>query len=70
MKVESIKERQEDLKAKKRARTAKKVDDRQAFRPAALKKNDPFFDEKMQRSPEPKLLKQLYSEAVVVRNYI
>jgi len=41
-----------------------------AFKPAALKKNEPFFDDKMQRAPEPKRLKEYYAESQVVINQI
>jgi hypothetical protein len=50
-------------KVRPRARTAIKKDDRQAFRPAALKKNEPFFDDKAQRSPEQTKLKVFYAES-------
>ncbi len=60
-------ERKKEKLIKPRPKSAVKVDDRQAFKPANLKKNEPFFDDKQQRSPEPKRLKEYYEESKKVK---
>lgn len=48
---------------KKRSKSATKLDYRYAFKPAALKKNEPFFDDKTQYGLEQNKLKEFYQES-------